>query len=232
MIKLSIIIPVYNEQATIIELLESVNRQSIDGVALEVVVIDDGSSDQTVELLKSSPELYKTLVQLPKNGGKGAAVKAGLKKATGDYILFQDADLEYNPNEYANLLFPVMEFDAEIVMGSRMKAPRYARIHYFWHLVGNRILTLLFNILFNSTYSDIYSCYLMYKRELVDADQLKSTGWEQHGEILAKATKKAKVIYEVPISYHGRSYEEGKKIKAIHVIPVIWMLIRQRFSRS
>ncbi|MEL0105595.1 MAG: glycosyltransferase family 2 protein [Rhodospirillales bacterium] len=232
MISLSIIIPVYNEQATIIELLKSVNRQSIDGVEFEVVVIDDGSSDQTVERLNSHPELYKTFIQLPKNGGKGAAVKAGLKKATGDYVLFQDADLEYNPDEYANLLFPLLEFGAEIVMGSRMKAPRYTRIHYFWHLVGNRILTLLFNILFNSTYSDIYSCYLMYKRELVDADQLRSTGWEQHGEILAKATKKAKVIYEVPISYHGRSYEEGKKIKAIHVIPVIWMLIRQRFSRS
>jgi glycosyltransferase involved in cell wall biosynthesis len=232
MIKLSVIIPVFNEQSTIISLLEIVNKQSVKGVDFEVIVIDDGSSDQTAKLLTARSDLYKTFVQLPKNGGKGAAVKAGLKKATGDYILFQDADLEYNPDEYAGLLFPVQEFGAEVVMGSRMKAPRYARIHYFWHLVGNRVLTLLFNVLYNSTYSDIYSCYLMYKRDLVDADRLQSVGWEQHGEILAKATKKAKVIYEVPISYHGRSYEEGKKIKAIHIIPVIWMLIRQRFSSS
>lgn len=230
MIKLSVIIPIYNEEKTVIPLLEEVNRQSLEDVEIETIVIDDGSKDRTAELLEKRPDLYRTFVRLPENRGKGAAVKAGLKAATGDYILFQDADLEYNPDEYADLLFPVKTFGAEVVMGSRMMAPRYTRIYYFWHLVGNRLLTFLFNVLYNSTYSDIYSCYLLYKRSLVDPDALITEGWEQHGEILARATKKAKVIYEVPISYHGRSYEEGKKIKAIHALPVIWTIIRQRFT--
>ncbi len=230
MIKLSVIIPAYNEEKTIIPLLEVVNKQSVEGVEFEVIVIDDGSNDKTPELLNNNSKLYSHFVCLQKNGGKGAAVKAGLKEATGDYILFQDADLEYNPDEYSNLLFPVLKFDAEIVMGTRLMAPRYARIHYFWHLIGNQFLTLLFNILYNTTFTDIYSCYLLYKRNLVDPDKLNTNGWEQHGEILAKAVKKAKVMYEIPISYHGRTYDEGKKIKAIHALPVIWTLIRQRFT--
>ncbi|MEX2451866.1 MAG: glycosyltransferase family 2 protein [Rhodospirillales bacterium] len=228
--KISIVIPAYNEENTIIPLLEAVNAQSVPGFEFEILVIDDGSKDNTVDLLNKRPELYCRLIQMPRNGGKGAAVRAGLKEATGDYVLFQDADLEYNPSEYEALLMPVDKFDADMVMGSRMKAPKYTRIHYFWHMVGNQFITLLFNILYNTTFSDVYSCYLLYQKSLVDVEAIQTNGWEQHAEILAKATKKAKNIYEVPISYHGRSYEEGKKIRAVHVFSVIWTMLRQRFA--
>ena len=229
--KITVIIPAYNEENTIIDLLERVNAQSVEGFSFEVIVIDDGSRDGTVAALEGRSDLYDKLVKQTPNQGKGAAVVAGLSQATGDYVLFQDADLEYNPDEYEGLLFPVKEFDADIVMGSRFLSPRYTRVHYFWHKVGNRFITLLFNILFNTTFSDIYSCFLLYRRDLVDPDELRSTGWEQHAEILARASKIGEVFYDVPISYHGRSYAEGKKIKAQHVIPVIWMIIKQRLLR-
>ncbi len=229
MIKLSIIVPAYNEETTIVELLGRVRAQSVEGVAFEVVVIDDGSKDRTVALLEERPDLYDHLVRLPENRGKGGAVKEGLKKASGDYVLFQDADLEYDPEDYGAMLFPVKEFDADVVMGSRFTAPRYTRVHYFWHKVGNAVITQTFNVLYNRTFSDIYSCYLLYRRSLIDPDRLSSSGWQQHAEILARTVKQAEVIYEVPISYHGRSYDEGKKIRARHVVAIIWMIITQRF---
>lgn len=229
MTKVTIIVPAYNEEATIVPLLRQVNAQAVDGFTFEIIVIDDGSTDCTLGVLEEHPDLYDKLIRQSPNQGKGAAVIAGLKEATGDYVLFQDADMEYAPLEYAGLLFPVREFAADIVMGSRFLAPRYTRVHYFWNKVGNRFITLLFNLLFNTTFSDIYSCYLLYRRNLVDPGKLAARGWEQHAEILAQARKHGEVFYEVPISYHGRSYGEGKKIRAHHVIPVIWMIIRQRF---
>jgi glycosyltransferase involved in cell wall biosynthesis len=228
MLRTSIIIPAYNEEATILELLREVRAQSVEGVEFEVIVIDDGSKDRTVALLEENPALYDKLVKQPKNGGKGAAVLAGLRAATGQYILFQDADLEYSPSHYEALMFPVKAFGAEIVMGSRFSGPKYTRVQYFSHKVGNRFITLIFNILFNTTFTDIYTCYLLYRRDLVPPDELVSFGWEQHGEILCRAVRRAKVIYEVPVSYHGRSYDEGKKIRARHVIPVIGMIFRRR----
>jgi len=228
MTSVSIIMPAYNEEATIIEILEAVQAQKIDGVTFEVIVIDDGSKDNTIELLEARPELYRKLVKQPVNGGKGAAVKAGLAQATGDYILFQDADLEYDPVDYAKLLKPVERFEADLIMGSRFMAPEYTRVSYFWNKVGNRFITLVFNILNNTTFTDIYSCYLMYRRELVEPSMILSNGWEQHAEILSQAVRKARNIYEVPISYHGRTIDEGKKIRAHHAIGVIWMIIRKK----
>ena len=226
--RVSIIIPAYNEEATILDLLRQVKAQSIPGVEFETIVIDDGSHDRTVALLERYPEFYSVLIKQPRNRGKGAAVREGLRRATGDYVLFQDADLEYSPSEYATLLYPVQQFDAEVVIGSRFMAPRYTRVAYFWHKLGNTMITLLFNVLFNTTFSDIYSCYLLYRRDLVDPEALRADGWDQHAEILATAAQRAKVLYEVPISYHGRSYEEGKKIRARHTIAVILMIIRRR----
>jgi len=228
MITVSVIVPAYNEETTIIEVLEQVARQSIEGFDLSVIVIDDGSRDRTVEMLEARPELYAKLIKQPRNGGKGAAVKAGLAEAHGDYILFQDADLEYDPADYHKLFLPIKRFDADMVMGSRMVAPAYTRVSYFWNKVGNRLITLIFNILNNTTFTDIYSCYLVYKRELVESTKLKSLGWEQHAEILSNATQHAVNIYEVPISYHGRTFDEGKKIRAHHVIGVIWMIVKKR----
>ncbi len=229
MTKISILVPAYNEEASIIEVLEAVARQSVEGFEFEVIVIDDGSTDRTVEILEARPELYAKLIKQPRNGGKGAAVKAGLGAASGDFILFQDADLEYDPVDYRKLLLPIARFDADLVMGSRMVAPEYTRVAYFLNKVGNRFITLIFNILNNTTFTDIYSCYLIYKRDLIDPKTIKSDGWEQHAEILSLATHRASNMYEVPISYHGRTYEEGKKIRAYHIIGVIWMIIKKRF---
>ena len=228
MLKLSIIVPAYNEEANIIQILSKVQAQRIEGLKIEVIVVDDGSSDRTVEYLEANPVLYSRLIKMNKNGGKGAAVKAGLNCATGDYILFQDADLEYNPAEYGKLVQPVFEYEADIVIGSRFLAPEVTRVAYFWNKVGNRLITLIFNMLYNTTFTDIYSCYLLYRRDLLQPDQLKTTGWEQHAEILSRTVKRAKSIYEVPVSYHGRTIEEGKKIRAHHIFAVIWTMISLR----
>jgi len=228
MARLSVIVPAYNEAGTILKVLFRVSEQKIEGVELEVIVVDDGSTDDTPKLLASNPDLYTHSVRMEVNGGKGAAVIAGLKKATGDYVLFQDADLEYDPSDYAALLQPVQEFGADLVMGSRVTAPRHVRIIYFWHKVGNRLITLFFNILNNTTFTDVYSCYLLYRRSLVNPEKIKSRGWEQHAEILSIVSREAKVAYEVPISYHGRAYADGKKIRAYHLFPVLWMIFRSR----
>ena len=203
MIKVTILIPAYNEQSTIVPLLEEVSKQKIDGFDLEILVIDDGSTDGTVALIEARPELYTKLIKRPRNGGKGAAVVNGLAEATGDYILFQDADLEYDPNEYAKIFAPVSRFSADVVIGSRFIAPEYTRVSYFWHKMGNRVLTFVFNILNNTTFTDIYSCYLLYRRDLVDPDTLKAMGWDQHAEILSVAVANGKAFYEVPITAEG-----------------------------
>lgn len=229
--KISVIVPNYNESGTIISVLESVKSQKIHDFEIEIVVIDDGSSDDSVETLKNHANLYDILIERPVNGGKGAAVIDGLNEATGDYVLFQDADLEYDPANYDRLLEPIRRHDADIVFGSRFLAPEITRVAYFWHKVGNGVITLLFNILFNSTFTDIYSCYLLFRKRLIVVDDLKSKGWEQQAEILGSIVPQAKQIYEVPIDYHGRSYEEGKKIRAHHVVAILVMIIRKRFAR-
>ena len=231
MISVSVIIPTYNEEATIADILTAVQAQKVDGVTFEVIVIDDGSKDSTVEILKSRPELYNKLIKQSVNGGKGAAVKAGLSEATGDYILFQDADLEYDPADYSRILEPALRFNADVVMGSRLVASPITRVSYFWHKIGNHLITFIFNLFNNTTFTDVYSCYLMYKRELVDSVMLETEGWEQHAEILSKAVSRGKDFYEVPISYYGRTYDEGKKIRSHHAVMVIWTIIRMRLFR-
>ena len=231
MIDLTVLVPTYNEEATILRILKRVGEQKIDGVNIEVVVVDDGSTDNTVELLEQNPSLYTKLIKRPLNGGKGAAVKEGLAESTGDYVLFQDADLEYDPAEYEKLLAPVLNFDADIVMGSRLVASPCTRVSYFWHKLGNRLITLVFNILNNTTFTDVYSCYLLFRRELVDPKNLRADGWEQQAEILARAVAKAGSMFEVPISYYGRTYAEGKKIKAHHAITVLWTIVVRRVLR-
>ena len=230
MTRISVLVPAYNESRTIIEILTKVAAQTVDGVEFEVVVVDDGSTDDTVALLETHPQLYHNLVKLSVNQGKGAAVMAGIRAASGEFVLFQDADLEYDPADYERLLKPVLGHNADIVMGSRLIAPEVTRVHYFWNKIGNRMITLLFNILHNTTFTDIYTCYLCYRRSLVDPDKLTSKGWGQQAEILSMAVAKADVIYEAPISYHGRTYAEGKKIRARHVLDVVTMIVRTRFG--
>jgi glycosyltransferase involved in cell wall biosynthesis len=231
MMILSILIPAFNEQATIRQVLKSVAEQRVAGVTLQVIVIDDGSTDGTSAAVRECGGMFDELIALERNGGKGAAVIAGLRAATGDYVLVQDADLEYNPAEYAMLLKPVLDFGAELVIGSRFLAPPWTRVNYFWHMVGNRVITLLFNLLNNTTFTDIYSGYIVFRRALVSPDELRRTGWDQQSEILSRVCARARYIYEVPISYHGRAYDEGKKIRAVHAIPVIWTIVRERLAR-
>jgi glycosyltransferase involved in cell wall biosynthesis len=228
--RVSIIVPVFNEEKTILQILEKVAAQRVDGVEFEVVVVDDGSRDGTAARLEERPDLYSRFVRRPHNGGKGAAVTDGLRVATGDYILFQDADLEYDPADYARLVQPALDHQADVVMGSRFLAPQYTRVFYFWHRLGNAVITQFFNMLNNTTFTDIYSCYLMFRRSLIDPEQLRTNGWEQQAEILTKAVQGSRVFYEVPISYHGRTYDEGKKIRARHAVAVLITIARQRFA--
>jgi glycosyltransferase involved in cell wall biosynthesis len=230
MVQVTVLVPAYNEQATIIEILRRVRAQSIPEVKLEVVVVDDGSTDRTVALLEANGGLYDKLIKQPRNGGKGAAVRAGLACATGDYVLFQDADLEYDPADYHRLLEPVLRFDADVVIGTRMQAYPWTRVHYFWHKKGNQFLTFVFNLLFNTTFTDTYTCYLLYRRSLLDPRELETNGWEQHAEILCRVVSRARSCFEVPISYAGRTYEQGKKIRAHDALSVLGTIVKHRFA--
>ena len=228
MVDISIIIPVFNEEKTVIDLLKKVNEQKSRDYFLEIIVINDGSSDDSKKLLTNNKDLYSKFINLEKNLGKGGAVIEGLKVARGDFILFQDADLEYNPEDYKKIFRVIDEFNAEVVIGSRNLSPEYTRVYNYFHKLGNKFITGLFNLLFNTTFTDIYSCYLCIKRDLVNPEKLKSKGWEQHAEILATAIKNSSVYYEVPISYSGRSFEEGKKIRGRHVFAVIYMIFKKK----
>ena len=231
MIRLSVIVPAYNEIATIEKILTRIREQKIQDVEIEIVVVDDGSTDGSREFLSENPSLYDTLLENPQNLGKGGAVKRAIEGSSGEYILFQDADLEYDPADYGKLTFPVLNFEADVVMGSRFLAPAWTRIFYFWHNVGNGVITNWFNLLYNTTWTDVYSCYLMFRSNLLRADELQTVGWEQHAEILGKVCLRGTRCYEVPISYDGRSYDEGKKIRWYHMLPVLSTMMRVRLTK-
>ena len=226
--KISVIVPVFNEEKTIIQLLRKVKNQNTENYSLEVIVVNDCSTDQSGELIENNKELYSLYIELPKNIGKGGAVREALVSATGEYVLFQDADLEYNPEDYKNIFAAIKEYNPDVVIGSRFLSPKYTRVHYYFHKVGNKLITFLFNVLYNTTFTDIYSCYLCFRRELIDPKKLKSDGWDQQAEILASVVKKTNVHYEVPISYSGRTFDEGKKIKGRHIFKVIIMILKKR----
>lgn len=224
--------PAYNEEKTIIEILKKVSEVKIDGVNKEVIVIDDCSTDNTLNLLRKNKNLYDQLIESNENCGKGASVKKGLLKANGDYILFQDADLEYDPKDYIKLLEPILRFNADLVVGSRLVASQLTRVYYFWHKVGNKFITFLFNFMNNTTFTDIYSCYLVFRSELINPNQLSTSGWEQQAEILSKVVSRSNSFYEVPVNYYGRTYKEGKKIRPLDAIPVLITIILKRIFRN
>ena len=231
MLKISIIIPAFNEESTIIELLKKVREVETEGFEKEIIVVDDCSSDDTLLLLERNKNLYTKLIKSKVNSGKGAAVKKGLLNSTGEYILFQDADLEYDPSDYQKLLKPVLNFKADIVIGSRLAASQLTRVYYFWHKLGNKFITFLFNILNNTTFTDIYSCYLLFRSDLLKPEDLWSDGWDQQAEILSLIVSRGKSFYEVPVNYYGRTYEEGKKIRAHHAVAVLLTILKKRFFR-
>lgn len=227
--KLSILIPVYNEEKTVLEVLKNIQKNKIKDVDFEVIIINDGSSDSTISILENNKHLFNKLIDLNKNHGKGYAVKQGLNIATGDFVIFQDADLEYDPSEYIQFINLFLNLNADLVIGSRFVYNKYTRSHNFLNKIANTLLTLFFNILYNTTFTDIYSCYVAFKRDLINPQDLKTHGFEQQAELLAKIVKKGSIFFEVPISYNGRSAAEGKKIKFFHFFPVIWQILIRRF---
>ena len=226
---LSIIIPVYNEEKTVIEILKKIKDNQSNLFKYEIIVIDDGSTDQARKLLESNKNLYDKLLVNESNKGKGFSIKKGISNASGTHIIFQDADLEYNPADYNKFEKIFVDFDADGIIGSRFVYSNYTRSHNILNKIGNTILTFVFNLLFNTTFTDIYSCYFAFKKSLLNIEELRTKGFEQHAEILCKVIKKGNKFYEVPISYNGRNNSEGKKIKPHHFFLVVFEIIRGRF---
>ncbi|MGE5618072.1 MAG: glycosyltransferase family 2 protein [Sphingomonadaceae bacterium] len=226
--KLSVVIPVYNEQATLRQILERVRLAPVEPLELEIVVVDDCSSDGSRDILKQEAargDLKLVLHEV--NQGKGAAVRSGLRAVTGDVVLIQDADLEYDPADYPLLLKPILNGKAKVVYGSRFLGEHKAM--YFWHALGNRFVTLLTNVLFDTTLTDMETCYKVFTSEVARRIELRSPRWGFDPEITARILRMGYRIYEVPISYAGREYHEGKKITWKDGFVVLFTLLRYRF---
>ena len=225
--KLSVVMPVYNEKETILKVIDRVLKEELVN---ELIVVDDGSKGGTKEVLKNTrfDPRVKTIFH-DKNMGKGAALKTGFDKVTGDVAIIQDADLEYDPAEYKNLIEPINHGEADVVYGTRLSGGRPQRAYFFWHKLGNNFVTLFCNILYNTTLTDIETGYKMIRVPLLKEINIKSKGFGFEPEFTAKVLKKRMKIYEVPISYYGRTYDEGKKIFWYHGFEALWLLIKYRF---
>ncbi len=223
--KLSVVMPVYNERATLREVVARVLAVALD---IELICVDDGSQDGSREILAELGDRYpqvRILLQ-PKNMGKGAALRRGIQESTGDFVIIQDADLEYDPAEYTRLLGPLIQGQADVVYGSRFIGAAPHRVLYFWHSVGNRILTLLSNALTNMNMSDMETCYKVFRREILQAIPIEEDRFGFEPEITVKIAKRRLRVYEVGISYWGRTYEEGKKIGWRDGFRALWCLLK------
>lgn len=227
---LSVVIPCYNERSTIESVVAAVRASPVEEV--EIVLIDDGSTDGTRELLQGKAAGWvEKIVFQDRNRGKGAALRAGFQKASGDLILVQDADLEYDPREYPILIAPILEDRADVVLGSRFASGRPHRVVYFWHMVGNRFLTLLSNMFTNLNLSDMESCYKVFRRELLQQITIEEDRFGFEPEIIAKIARTGARIYEVGISYYGRTYAQGKKIGWKDGVSAIYAIIKYNVFR-
>jgi glycosyltransferase involved in cell wall biosynthesis len=224
--KLSIVIPIYNEKDTLETIISQVRQVDIP-IAKEIILIDDGSTDGTRDLLRNLPEnpdVVKVFHEM--NQGKGAALRTGFSAATGDIVLIQDADLEYDPQEYPRLLTPILTGKADVVFGSRFLGAGAHRVIYFWHMAGNKLLTLVSNMFTNINLTDMETCYKVFKKPILDKITICENRFGFEPEITAKVAKQKCRIYEIGISYSGRSYEEGKKIGWRDGVRAIWCILK------
>jgi glycosyltransferase involved in cell wall biosynthesis len=226
--KLSIVMPAYNERATIREIISRVLAVDLGGIEKELVIVDDGSTDGTREVLadyEGRPGM-RVLLQ-PTNRGKGAAVARGIRESSGDLLIIQDADLEYEPAEYPQMLRAIIDGEADVVYGSRfLGTPRGHRVLYYWHSVGNGILTMLSNAFTNLNLTDMETCYKAMTRQVADALDLQSQRFGIEPEITCKVARLRARVWEVPITYHGRTYSEGKKIGFKDGLQALWVILR------
>ncbi len=224
--KISVIIPVFNEQDTILKIVAKVDRADINGLTKEIIIVDDGSTDGTREILPSLENDYIKIFYHQKNKGKGAALHTAFTQITGDLIIIQDADLEYDPAEYKELIKPILEGKADIVYGSRFAGSKPHRILYFWHSIGNKLITLFCNMFSNLNLTDIETCYKAFTKQVIDNLKLKEKRFGFEPEFTIKAAKQKFRFYEIGISYTGRTYQEGKKISAQDGFRALWCIIK------
>ena len=229
--KLSIIIPVFNEVSTLEELVSRVKASPVDDK--EIILVDDFSTDGTRDLMEEKlKDQVDLIIYQPQNYGKGFALKAGFKRATGDIVIIQDADLEYDPDQYPDIIRPIVEDRADVVYGSRFQGGGPHRVVYYWHYVGNRLLTLLSNMCTNINLTDMETCYKAFRRELIQSIEIEEPRFGFEPEITAKVAKRQARIYEIGISYYGRTYNEGKKIGWKDGVKAIWCILKYNLFRS
>ena len=231
-VKVSVLIPTFNEVGTIQEVIAAVRAVRMEGVSFEIIVVDDGSTDGTDTLCRGAlAGKIDVFERQPANRGKGAALRRGLAAASGELVLIQDADLEYSPSEYPKLLAPLLEGQADVVLGSRFAGSDAHRVVYFWHMVGNRVLTLLSNVLTDLNLTDMECGLKAFRAEVLKQITLSENGFGFEPEVVAQVARQKCRIYEVGVSYHGRTYAEGKKIGAKDGVRALYAIVKHNLPR-